>query len=183
MSQDHSCRAAVARLIAHRVSPGQRPCSAETGGLLSGTEASAGAVLFRRRPSVGAGVGSICQQTMALEKPTHSHLRWFNRIDARYERKPTSLPTTSSTETRRWISSGPHSSLLFSLERSDSGSGYLQLFRKGAQRTGNAPQIVGPIASRRRRTGRLLPVCLPGNSSANATWSSYGHSNSPLSKS
>lgn len=32
LSQDHSCRAAVARLIAHRVSRGQRPCSAETGG-------------------------------------------------------------------------------------------------------------------------------------------------------
>jgi Transposase DDE domain len=31
LSQDHSCRAAVARLIAHRVSGGQRPCSAETG--------------------------------------------------------------------------------------------------------------------------------------------------------
>src|SRR5918995_5033251 len=31
LNQDHSCRAAVARLIAHRVSRGQRPCSAETG--------------------------------------------------------------------------------------------------------------------------------------------------------
>src|SRR5919106_4698766 len=31
LSQDHSCRAAVARLIAHRASRGQRPCSAETG--------------------------------------------------------------------------------------------------------------------------------------------------------
>src|SRR3954469_21137759 len=31
LSQDHSCRAAVARLIAHRISGGQRPCSAETG--------------------------------------------------------------------------------------------------------------------------------------------------------
>ena len=31
LSQDHSCRAAVARLIAHRVSRGQRRCSAETG--------------------------------------------------------------------------------------------------------------------------------------------------------
>src|SRR6266699_2135681 len=28
---DHSCRAAVARLIAHRISRGQSPCSAETG--------------------------------------------------------------------------------------------------------------------------------------------------------
>ena len=31
LSQDHSCRAAGARLIAHRVAGGQRPCSAETG--------------------------------------------------------------------------------------------------------------------------------------------------------
>ena len=31
LSQDHSCRAAVARLLAHRVSCGQRPCSAKTG--------------------------------------------------------------------------------------------------------------------------------------------------------
>lgn len=31
LSQDHSCRAAAARLLAHRVSRGQRPCSAETG--------------------------------------------------------------------------------------------------------------------------------------------------------
>ena len=31
LSADHSCRAAVARLIAHRVSRGEKPCSAETG--------------------------------------------------------------------------------------------------------------------------------------------------------
>ena len=31
LSADHSCRAAVARLIAHRISRGQRPCSAQTG--------------------------------------------------------------------------------------------------------------------------------------------------------
>ena len=31
LSADHSCRAAVARLIAHRISRGQGPCSAETG--------------------------------------------------------------------------------------------------------------------------------------------------------
>ena len=31
LSADHSCRAAVARLIAQRISRGQRPCSAQTG--------------------------------------------------------------------------------------------------------------------------------------------------------
>ena len=31
ISADHSCRAAVARLIAHRISQGQRACSSKTG--------------------------------------------------------------------------------------------------------------------------------------------------------
>src|SRR5579884_2292646 len=31
LNADHSCRAAVARLIAHRLAWGQRPCSAQTG--------------------------------------------------------------------------------------------------------------------------------------------------------
>ena len=31
LGADHSCRAAVARLITHRLAQGQRPCSAETG--------------------------------------------------------------------------------------------------------------------------------------------------------
>src|SRR5215217_1449684 len=31
LSADHSCRAAVARLIAHRLARGQSPCSPETG--------------------------------------------------------------------------------------------------------------------------------------------------------
>ena len=31
LSADHSCRKAVARLIAHRLARGQRPCSARTG--------------------------------------------------------------------------------------------------------------------------------------------------------
>src|SRR5689334_17196174 len=31
LNPDHSCRAAVARLVAHRVARGQRPCSARTG--------------------------------------------------------------------------------------------------------------------------------------------------------
>jgi hypothetical protein len=31
LSADHSCRAAVARLIAHRVWHGLKPCSSETG--------------------------------------------------------------------------------------------------------------------------------------------------------
>ena len=47
LSADHSCRAAVARLIAHRLSRGQRPCSAETGAYCQ-AQAPARGVLRRR---------------------------------------------------------------------------------------------------------------------------------------
>jgi hypothetical protein len=38
LSADHSCRAAVARLIAHLVSRGEKPCSAQTGGYCQARE-------------------------------------------------------------------------------------------------------------------------------------------------
>ena len=57
LSADHSCRAAVARLIAHRLARGQSPCSARDRRLLPGPQAPARVVLRRRRPPDGAGPG------------------------------------------------------------------------------------------------------------------------------
>ena len=49
LSADHSCRAAVARLIAHRVSQGQEACSAKTGRFLPSQRAPTREVLLDRR--------------------------------------------------------------------------------------------------------------------------------------
>ena len=38
ISADHSCRAAVARFVAHRVLRGERPCSSHTGAYSSGNQ-------------------------------------------------------------------------------------------------------------------------------------------------
>jgi hypothetical protein len=57
LSQDHSCRAAVARLIAHRVSRGERPCSAETGAYWPSQKATARRILCSRRPENRTSVG------------------------------------------------------------------------------------------------------------------------------
>ena len=54
LSTDHSCRAAVARLIAHRVSQGAAAMQLGDGGLLSGEETPATRILRRRGPSGGA---------------------------------------------------------------------------------------------------------------------------------
>jgi hypothetical protein len=48
LSADHSCRGALARLVAHRLSQGQSPCSPETGAYCPGQEAIAVEVLCGR---------------------------------------------------------------------------------------------------------------------------------------
>ena len=57
LSQDHSCRAAVARLIAHRVLRGQRPCFAETGAYCPSQNAAARRVLCRGSTQSWAIIG------------------------------------------------------------------------------------------------------------------------------
>lgn len=85
LSADHSCRAAVARLIAHRLSQGKSPCSAETGGycqarkrlpekFFSEVARQTGSALVRRQG----------QTRLALETPPRLRLRWIDGFDARY---------------------------------------------------------------------------------------------------
>ena len=71
LSADHSCRAAVARLNAHRVARGQRPCSARTGaycrarrrlpeGFFSADACSVGRGLDAKAGRAGCGRGGGC---------------------------------------------------------------------------------------------------------------------------
>ena len=64
LSEDHSCRWAVARLIAHRVSRGEAPCSAETGGV--GSTFAAGAA-----PAVPLAFGSRSFETFLPKSRFH----------------------------------------------------------------------------------------------------------------
>src|SRR2546423_13681710 len=56
LSADHSCRAAVARLIAHRLSRGQRPRSAETGAYCQARQGPPESFLPRPACSVRRGL-------------------------------------------------------------------------------------------------------------------------------
>src|SRR4029078_8066889 len=69
LSADHSCRAAVPRLIAHRLSRGQRPCSAETGAYCQA----------RKRLPEQFFAAVACLVGRALDAKTDSRWLWKGR--------------------------------------------------------------------------------------------------------
>ena len=88
LSQDHSCRAAVARLIAHRVSRKQKACSAETGAYC----------LARKRlpekffSDVGRQTGS------ALDSSAKEQWLWKGRRVLAYDGSTVSMPDTPENQ-------------------------------------------------------------------------------------
>jgi len=88
LSQDHSCRAAVARLIAHRVSGGQRPCSAETGAYCQARKRLPEEFFFE-----------VARQTgCALDKSAKESWLWKRRRVLAYDGSTVSMPDTAENQ-------------------------------------------------------------------------------------
>ena len=91
---DHSCRAAVARLIAHRVSRGQAPCSLRRlDGLLPGSKSRlCREEFFSRTWPVRPG--------RALEKSVDPQWLWKSRRVYVYDGSSVSMPYTVENQPR-----------------------------------------------------------------------------------
>jgi hypothetical protein len=88
LSQDHSCRAAVARLIAHRVARGQRSCSAET---------SAYCQARKRLPE--EFFAEVARKTArALEEGAQGRWLWNGRRVLAYDGSTVSMPDTAENQ-------------------------------------------------------------------------------------
>src|SRR6516225_5148378 len=88
LSADPSCRAAVARLIAHRVSRGQRPCSAESG-----------AYCKARKRLPESFFADVAQQTgRALDAHVESQWLWKGRRVYVYDGSSVSMPDTPQNQ-------------------------------------------------------------------------------------
>jgi hypothetical protein len=88
LSQDHSCRAAVARLIAYRVSRGQRSCSAETG-----------AYCQARKRLPEEFFAAVARQTgQALDEGAHGRWLWKGRRVLAYDGSTVSMPDTPENQ-------------------------------------------------------------------------------------
>ena len=92
LNADQSCRAAVARLIAHRVAQGLRAVQLRDGGVLPGAEAPARAVLRRRGPPRGAEPGRAGRPAVAVEGPPRLPVRRLDGLHARHAGEPARVP-------------------------------------------------------------------------------------------
>lgn len=88
LSQDHSCRAAVARLITHRLSRGQSSCSAETGGYCQAK---------KRLPE--SFFSNIVRQTgQNLDASAPADWLWKNRRVYMFDGSTVSMPDTEANQ-------------------------------------------------------------------------------------
>jgi hypothetical protein len=88
LSQDHSCRAAVARLIAHRISRGQRPCSAETG-----------AYCQARKRLPEEFYAEVARKTgQSLDNSAKKEWLWKGRRVLTYDGSTVSMPDTAENQ-------------------------------------------------------------------------------------
>jgi hypothetical protein len=88
LNQDHSCRAAVARLIAYRVSRGQRPCSAETGAYCQA----------RKRLPEGFFAAVARKTGQALDGNAKERWLWKGRRVLAYDGSTVSMPDTAENQ-------------------------------------------------------------------------------------
>lgn len=88
LSQDHSCRWAVVRLIAHRISRGQRPCSAKTG-----------AYCKARKRLPEEFFSEVARQTgRALDSHVDEQWLWKGRRVHVYDGSTVSMPDTPKNQ-------------------------------------------------------------------------------------
>lgn len=88
ISADHSCRAAVARFVAHRVSRGQRACSAHTGAYCQARKRLPEQFFAR----LARGVGK------ALHQASQPEWLWKNRHVYMFDGTTISMPDTPSNQ-------------------------------------------------------------------------------------
>jgi hypothetical protein len=88
LSADHSCRAAVARLIAHRLARGQRPCSAETGAYCQA----------RKRLPEKFFSAVACLVGRALDAKAQQHWLWKGRRVYMFDGTTVTMPDTPENQ-------------------------------------------------------------------------------------
>jgi hypothetical protein len=101
LSANHSCRAAIARLIAHRLTRGQRPCSAQTGAYCQA----------RRRLPEEFFSCVACSVGRALDEKVQRRSLWKGRRVYLFHGTTVTMPDTPRTRrpTRRSTTRSPDS--------------------------------------------------------------------------
>ena len=135
LSADPSCRAAVARLIAHRVSQGLKAVQLGDRCLLPGEETPARALLLRRGLPGGAKPGRAGRFPVALERPPRLSVRRLDGLHARHRGEPKGIPSDLQSEAGDGVPRRADWGHHFALVRSDPQPGDLPLRRERPKRS------------------------------------------------
>ena len=148
LSADPSCRAAVARLIAHRLSQGEPPCSAET---------TAYCKARKRLPE--KFFSDVARHTgTALEQKVDPKWLWKGRRVLIYDGATVTMPDTPANQQAYPQNVAQQPGLGFPIARigalflaglrGGARSGDLPLCGQGAERVGNAAHLAGRLSTR-----------------------------------
>src|SRR5262249_42433716 len=88
LSADHSCRAAVARLLAHRLARGQRPCSTQTGAYCQA----------RQRLPEEFFASVACSAGRALDEKAERRWLWGGRRVTLFDGTTVTMPDTPENQ-------------------------------------------------------------------------------------
>ena len=159
LSPDHSCRSAVARLIAHRVARGQRPCSARTGAYCRA----------RQRLPEGFFSAVACSVGRALDIRTDRRWLWKGRRVYLFDGTTVAMPDTPENSgglsaglqpgARPWFSDRPHRCCDLAGVRRCREPRVLPIRRQGTGRSQFAAElVVGRARLWRRRSWRTVDI-------------------------
>ena len=161
LNADHSCRAAVARLIAHRAVAGAAAVLLRDRGLLPGPEDACPRGSSPPWPaSSGAEPGRPGRPAVAVEGPPRLPVRRLDGLHARHAGEPARVPAGLQPGPRDELRPGPHRGDHLAGVRGGRRPGRLPLRRQGAGRGQPAPPAVGRAPPRRRPAGRPPDVGL-----------------------
>ena len=103
-SDDHSCRSAVARLLAWRTAHGLPECSPDSGGYCKARRRLPDTLLPRLTRESADRHEREESTRLAVPRPSRGHRRWLDREHARYSGQSACLSPTQQSEARMWLS-------------------------------------------------------------------------------
>ena len=165
LSPDHSCRDAVARLIAWRLARGWKPCSADTGAYCTARNDLPEEALHELVRDTRQAARSRIAGDLALARTQGSRGGWRHHHHARYAAEPSSLSPAKNAEARLRFSHRSSPGDFFALHRNGAGSGDRQIQREADRRKQFVPRTSRCVGRRRHHPRgplfqRLVRHCL-----------------------
>ena len=93
LSADHSCREAVAKLVAWMSAQGQRPCSSKTGAYCTARDQLPEAACHRLMCCTGKEAEDQASEGMVVERASRARRGWFDHHHAGYGRESGGVST------------------------------------------------------------------------------------------